>query len=214
MENQTSIQEILKLYNNGQRCFKGLDIEGDFSNQDLNGISFEECFIAADFKYSDLSNSQFKNGNIKTSDFRYSDLTNSEFMNLAVESTQFDWSKTEGLKFEGNYCYGQEVAESDFEKLFKTNASKPKFQIIDTFKITNRGYVICGDIREGRISVGDSLEVGDKLYEIIGVEMVDKIKEHIAHVGLVIPVFEELEKEELKKQNLNGKEIEIIKKSY
>lgn len=201
------------LYKNGQRCFKGLDIEGDFSNQDLNGISFEECFIAADFKYSDLSNSQFKNGNIKTSDFRYSNLTNSEFTNLAVESTQFDWAKTDGLKFRENYCYGQEVAETDFEKLFKTNASKPKFQVVDTFKVTNRGYVICGNIQLGIISVGDSLEIGDKIYEITGVEMVDKIREKIAYVGLVIPVFEESEIEEIKNQNLKGKEIEI-KKSY
>lgn len=213
MENQTSIQEFLSLYNSGQRRFKGLNIEGDLSNQDLSGVSFEDCFITADFKYADLSNSQFIGGNIKTSDFRYSNLTNAEFMNLAVESTSFDWAKTEGLKFKGNFCYGQVVAESNFEKLFKTNVSKPKFQIIDCFKLTGRDYVICGDILEGTISIGDSLELESELYEIIGVEMVDKSPGQIAHVGLVIPVFEEIEIKELEHQKLKGKEIEIIKKS-
>ena len=210
MENQTSLQEIINLYKEGQRLFRGLDIEGDLSNQDLNGISFEDCFIAVDFKYSNLSYSKFKNGSIKTSDFRYSDLTKAEFMNLAVESTQYDWAITEGLKFKGNYCYGQEIPESDFEKLFKTNSSKPKFKVIDTFKITNRGIVICGDIIEGKISVGDSLKIGNRLYEITGVEMIDKISERIAHVGLVIPVFD---KSKIN-QDLHGKTIEITKKNY
>ena len=154
MRTPTPPQEILHQYKQGQRYFKGLDIEGDFKNNDLSGISFDECFIAADFKYCTLTNAHFINGNIKTSDFRYTDLTNSVFKNLAVESTQFDWAKTDGLVFEGNYCYGQHVSPEDFYTTFKTNTSKPKFLVLDTFSLTNRGFVLCGNIEEGIISKG------------------------------------------------------------
>ncbi len=207
----TSTQTIIDLYNNGQRYFKGLDIEGDFSSQNLSGICFDECFIAADFRYCNLSNAHFKNGNIKTCDFRYSNLTDAEFNNLAVESTQFDWAMTEGLRFVNNYCYGKEIAESDFEALFKPNSSKPKFKVIDTFKMTDRGYVICGDIQEGIISIGDSVEFGNESYVISAVEMVDKIREKKAHVGLVISVFDDLEILKIKNRKLNGTTLEIIK---
>jgi len=118
MENRPLIQEILTRYNNGERHFKSLDIEGDFKNNDLNGICFEECFIAADFRYCNLSNSKFINGNIKTSDFRFGDLTNSIFKSLAIESTQFDGAKTNGIIFSDNYCYGQNVSQTDFKKIF------------------------------------------------------------------------------------------------
>lgn len=119
MKKESLTQEILVRYKNGERHFKDLDIEGDFSNNDLNGICFEGCFIAADFRYCNLSNSKFINGNIKTSDFRFSDLTNSTFKNLAVESTQFKGAKTDGMVFLDNYFYGQNMAQIDFEELFK-----------------------------------------------------------------------------------------------
>lgn len=211
MEKLTTVEEILVLYKAGQRKFKGLDIEGDFSNESLNGILFDECFIAADFKYCNLSNSTFKNGNIKTSDFRYSNLTNAKFINLSVESTNFDWANTNGIKFTENYCYGQLVPESDFEVLFKTNISKPKFKIVETFKITNRGYVICGTIQEGMISIGDTVSLENQNYDIIGVEMIDKLKSKIGYIGLVIAVNEEPEIQKIKSQKLEGKTIEIIK---
>lgn len=119
MENQSLIQQILIRYENGERHFKNLDIEGDFSHNDLSGICFEGCFILADFRYCNLSNSKFVNGNIKTSDFRYSDLTNSTFRNLAVESSQFKGAKTNGITLSDNYCYGQKMSQTDFEELFK-----------------------------------------------------------------------------------------------
>lgn len=211
MEKLTIIEEILKLYKAGQRKFIGLDIEGDFSNENLSGILFDECFIAADFKYCNLSNSTFKNGNIKTSDFRYSNLTNAKFINLSVESTNFDWANTNGIKFTENYCYGQIVSESDFEVLFKTNIPTSKFEVIETFIITNRGYVICGTIQEGIISIGDTVSLGNQNYDIIGVEIIDKLKSRIGYVGLVIPVNEESEIQKIKSQKLEGKTIEIIK---
>lgn len=116
----TSTQEILERYKNGERHFSELDIEGDLSKKNLTGISFDQCFIAADFRYCNLANSSFTNGNIKTSDFRYADLTNSKFQKLAIESTQFDWAKMDGIIFEGNYCFGSDVDLEDFFKLFKS----------------------------------------------------------------------------------------------
>lgn len=122
MDNSPTIQEILQRYKEGQRQFKDLDIEGDFSHQNLEGIEFEGCFIAADFRYCNLENSKFWNGNIKTSDFSYSILTNAVFTGLAVEGTDFKEAETEGLVFEGNYCFGQVVGQVDFEELFKGGA--------------------------------------------------------------------------------------------
>ena len=122
MKNQFIIQEILQRYKEGQRQFKDLDIEGDFSHQNLEEIEFENCFIAADFRHCNLANSKFLNGNIKTSDFRFSTLTNAVFTGLAVEGTEFEGAETEGVVFEGNYCYGQVVGMEDFEKLFKGGA--------------------------------------------------------------------------------------------
>lgn len=210
---KTSAEKIIKDYSQGKRLFEGLEIEGDFKNQNLNGIIFDNCFIVGDFKYSKLENSVFSNGNIKTCDFRYSDLTNSRFNNLAVESTQFDWSKTAGIDFNNNYCYGQKVDQSDFEKNFKTNQSKPRFNVKQIFKLTNRGLVISGEIVEGLIKIGDELNIQSKDYEIIAVEMVDNIGENIAYIGLVIPVFDNEEIEKITDTNLNNTIIEITKKS-
>jgi len=206
-------EDIIKEYSQGKRLFEGLEIEGDFKNQNLTGIEFNNCFIAGDFKYCKLENSVFSNGNIKTCDFRYSDLTNSRFNNLAVESTQFDWSKTDGIDFSNNYCYNQNVEQSDFEKNFKTNQSKPRFNVKQIFKLTNRGLVLSGEIVEGIISKGDNLKIQSKDYEIIAVEMVDNIGEIIAYVGLVIPVFDNDEIDKIEDTNLVNTIIEITKKA-
>lgn len=199
------ILTILEQYRNGKRYFKSLEIEGDFSTQDLRGIIFEECFIAADFKYCNLENAKFVNGNIKTSDFRYSNLKNTIFKNLAVEATQFDWAKTDGLIFHGNSCYGQDLHQADFKELLKTNQSKPKFQVIDTFEITNRGFVLCGEIIEGIIHIGDKIHLDSEVYTISGVEEIRKAE--IEYIGLVIPLIGEVDEI----QSLKGKMIEIVK---
>jgi len=83
-----------------------------------------------------------------------------------------------------------------------------KFSVIDTFKITNRGFVLCGDILEGIVSIGDEININSNSYQIIGVEMIDKISEKIAHVGLVFS-----ETDLLESLNLKGQTIEIIKKA-
>ncbi len=90
---------------------------------------------------------------------------------------------------------------------------KPQFKIIDTFKITNRGYVICGDIIDGIISIGDKLKLGNEFHEIIGVEMIDNVREGIAFIGLLIPVFDDLKIDKIKNLDLIGKTIEINKTS-
>ena len=198
---------ILEQYKKGKRHFKYLDVEGDFTHYDLSGIIFEECFIASDFKYCNLLNAKFINGNIKTSDFRYANLTHAIFQNLNVEACQFDWAKTEGLIFKNNYCYGKEVDQRDFNILFKSNLSKPKFQIIDGFKLTNRGYVLKGNIIEGIIDKGDQIKINSKLYTISSVEFIYENKHEYS--GLIIPLIPE---EEINKiQELNKMIIEIIK---
>lgn len=120
MEDQVHAQEIISRYQNGERHFENLEIEGDFSNCTLQGITFENCFIVADFRYCDLTNAKFLYSNIKTCDFRYAKLTDSVFEELAVESTQFYESITEGILFRNNFSYGQLIKEADFERLFKT----------------------------------------------------------------------------------------------
>ena len=64
-----------------------------------------------------------------------------------------------------------------------------KFQIKESFHITNRGLVAAGDILSGKIKVGDiaNIEIGSQRYnlKITGVEMGDGLTEQDSFVGLV-----------------------------
>lgn len=120
--NKTSVvKSVIDDYNSGVRVFKCLDIENEsFAGHNLAGIIFEECFIAADFRNTNLQNAQFINGNVKTSDFRGADLTNAKFEQQGLEGTKFTGAKTDGLEFKNNTCYSADnLNTEDFENLFK-----------------------------------------------------------------------------------------------
>ncbi len=117
MEEYNSAAEILKRYQNGERYFCDIDMENEsFEGATLQGVTFERSFLYADFRGANLKNSKFINGNIKCCDFRDADLTNAHFENVAIESSAFKGAVVEGIYFDRNWCFGQEVSQKDFEE--------------------------------------------------------------------------------------------------
>lgn len=85
------------------------------------------------------------------------------------------------------------------------------FKILDTINITNRGFLLLGDITDnGTISIGDFATIQKKGttvdLEILGIEMVDKINQQVAHVGLLVSF---IDKEKIHDLDLKGKTIMI-----
>ena len=109
---------IVEEYRQGKRYFEDLDLnEESFDGQNLEGITFDRCFLYSSFRKANLRNAKFINGNIKTCDFREADLTNAHFENVAIEAAQFRDAKTDGIYFDNNWCYGQVVKQIDFERI-------------------------------------------------------------------------------------------------
>lgn len=103
---QLSKTEFLRQVQSGKVIFEEVDLENmDLRNQKLSGITFKNCFISADFRDSDLTNTKFIKSNIKTSDFRNANLTNALMENVSFEATRFKGAKTNGFIFNDNYCY-------------------------------------------------------------------------------------------------------------
>lgn len=99
---------LLKKYNSGKNIFVGLDIEDiDLSHSHLAGITFVNCYVAGDFKYSNVSYAQFINCNIKTSDFRYADLTYARMEFVSFDAVKFNNAKSKGFIFKDNYFQGE-----------------------------------------------------------------------------------------------------------
>lgn len=74
-----TIDELVNELKNGTRSFRSIDVidSGDLSNWDLQGVSFEECFLTGlDFTNCNLKNARFIKANLKTCCFRKADLTN------------------------------------------------------------------------------------------------------------------------------------------
>ncbi len=113
---QLSKAEFLELVKSGKTIFEDVDLENmDLRNKNLSGITFINCFISADFRNSDLSNTKFLKSNIKTCDFRNADLTNGLMKNVSFESTRFKGSKTDGFIFNDNYCHSAEgIGQTEF----------------------------------------------------------------------------------------------------
>ena len=87
----------------------------DLRNQKLSGITFKNCFISADFRNSDLTNTKFIKSNIKTSDFRNANLTNALMENVSFEATKFKGAKTNGFIFNDNYSYSANgIGQTEF----------------------------------------------------------------------------------------------------
>ena len=95
-----------------------------FEGQNLEGIIFEDCSLYISFRNANLKNAKFLNSGVKTCDFREADLTNARFENVCIESTQFARSKTNGIYFNNNSVYGQNVTQSDFDEWIKTTEEK------------------------------------------------------------------------------------------
>ena len=111
---------VLGKYKEGQRYFENIDMQDEsFDDENLEGITFENCSLYISFQRTNLRNAKFKNGGIKTCDFRDADLTNAHFENVAIESAQFAGSKIEGIYFDNNSAYGQLVTQRDFDTAIK-----------------------------------------------------------------------------------------------
>ncbi len=78
------------------------------------------------------------------------------------------------------------------------------------FKITGRGFVIAGDIIEGTISAGNRIFTHE-LEPLNGkvIKSVESIRANTATVGLMISYGTDAELEELKRLNLQQRQIEI-----
>ena len=74
---------------------------------------------AISFRFANLRNATFVNGNIKCCDFRDADLSGARFENLSVESSQYARAKTDGLVWTSNWAYGSISTQEDFESWIK-----------------------------------------------------------------------------------------------
>lgn len=113
---QLSKGEFLEKVQSGRKVFEEIELENiDLKNENLSGITFKNCFISADFRNSNLSNTKFIQSTINASDFRNSDLTNGLMENVSFESTKFKGAKTDGFIFNDNYCYTAEgIGQNEF----------------------------------------------------------------------------------------------------
>ncbi|WP_347924245.1 pentapeptide repeat-containing protein [Pontimicrobium sp. SW4] len=108
--------EFLEQLRSGKTIFEEIDLENmDLRNENLSGITFQNCFISADFRNSNLRGAKFIKSNIKTSDFRNADLTNGLMENVSFESTKFKGAKTNSFIFNDNYCHSVEgIGQTEF----------------------------------------------------------------------------------------------------
>lgn len=88
-----------------------------------------------------------------------------------------------------------------------------KFQILTSFKLTKKGLIIVGDIIEGEIHKGNWItffhEGRPIKKEISAIEMVDKLNERTAHIGLLLHYESELEQKALSSMKLKKQTVEI-----
>ncbi|MEN8119902.1 MAG: pentapeptide repeat-containing protein [Bacteroidota bacterium] len=111
---------ILDKYNDGQRYFKDIDLNnGDLSETNLQGISFDNCFLAVDFRGANLRGAKFTNSNIKTCNFRGADLTDAHFENLLVDSADFEGAKADRATFKDGYYHSATLQQADFDEWTK-----------------------------------------------------------------------------------------------
>lgn len=117
-----TIEEFLTCYKNGQQEFVALEFEHgeSFENQNLNNLTFRNCWFCAIFKGANLTNTQFIDCNIKTSDFTEANLSNASIKNCAVDFATFKDAIIENFIFEDNLCQGFIVGQKDFLNLFYT----------------------------------------------------------------------------------------------
>lgn len=103
--------ELLQRYASGERTFKGLgaekDFTGDFRNAQLEGVILSGC-IVADFTGANLRNASFS-GNLKTCLFRNANLSGACFRGALIDATDFSGARLDATDFcgasESGYVY-------------------------------------------------------------------------------------------------------------
>jgi uncharacterized protein YjbI with pentapeptide repeats len=121
-----TIMQFIECYKRGQRLFTDLEFENgeSFSRLNIIGTTFKNCWFCADFAFTDLTDCEFINCNLKTSDFSFSNLTRARFVGCAVESTEFKGAVVKNLEFENNSAYSSILGIKDFLEIY--NVAKEK----------------------------------------------------------------------------------------
>ncbi|WP_219834261.1 pentapeptide repeat-containing protein [Paenibacillus sp. R14(2021)] len=120
IERDITIEELIIELNNGIRSFRSIDVvnSGDLSNWDLQGVTFDECFLTGvDFTKCNLKNARLIATNLKTCIFQDADLTDAEIRYCAVESVDWHGAVINGTVFEENSSYGQMLSRVDLEQM-------------------------------------------------------------------------------------------------
>lgn len=121
-------EEFMALAKSGQKEFVELDIEGSFVNEDLSNLSFEKCFIVADFTGANLSKSVFERCNLKTCIFNYCNLESTSFESNCLDAADFKFVQYNSLIFKNNSAYGCDFTKEILEDIQYTNY--PGFHIV------------------------------------------------------------------------------------
>jgi uncharacterized protein YjbI with pentapeptide repeats len=101
---ELKISDVLRLYAEGRRDFKGLSIGPDeetFDNQRLDDADFSSSFVDARFAGAGLRHAKFVNANVKGCVFDRADLTGATFAGAALDSASFVRADLEGTVFAG-----------------------------------------------------------------------------------------------------------------
>lgn len=109
--------ELLTFISAGQKVFYDLDIEGNLINEDLSGLSFENCFFLVDFYGSDLTKTKFEHCNLKTCIFNYCLLEDAVFNSNSVEAADFKYTRFKNITFINNTSYGSQYTVELLEDL-------------------------------------------------------------------------------------------------
>lgn len=120
IERDKTIEELIIELRNGNRSFRSIDVvnSGDLSNWDLQGVTFEECFLTGiDFTKCNLKAARFIATNLKTCIFQDADLTDAEIRYCPVESVDWRGAVINGTVFEGNSSYGHMLSRIDLDQM-------------------------------------------------------------------------------------------------
>jgi uncharacterized protein YjbI with pentapeptide repeats len=106
--------EIRHRYQNGERDFKGLDIEDSsdsesFRDAVLEGADFSHAFVVADFSRARLRDARFVEANVKTCIFDEADLRGCKFSRAAMDAATFRSARFEGADFSGASAQGSSM---------------------------------------------------------------------------------------------------------
>lgn len=122
-------QEFIKFLKSGQKEFNNIDLEGDFINEDLSNLVFENCFIVADFTGANLAKTIFSNCNLKTCIFNYSNMEKSTFICNCLDAASFKFAQYNYITFTGNSAYSSDFSKTILDEM--TFEELPGFHIVN-----------------------------------------------------------------------------------